>query len=409
MVAFELAAPAAEIQEIPAGAKARMLEQPVRTLARALLEARLQRPDLLDRRLEAARYRDLLRLLGEHGVHRLEQRRNRLAAAGARRLPRGKHFVPEQRREQEPGRHAAALPHPKVGVGECEVDEALAERLLQDHVDHRQEAVGESVRAQAPQRLDRVSGKQELLHFVEQPGRGDVLDERRQLRDRRGGLRIDRDIELRREPDGAQHPHRIFAQARRGGADQLQFARANVRHAADEVPDLFLGRVEVEGVDREVAPRGILHVRAVDVVGQEAAVLVRRVVARLRRAERRHLDRFGPGMHVHEPEPAPDDEGAAKQGLHVLRPGIGGYVEVLGLDAEEEVAHRAAHDERLEPRFVQPSGDVERAAGKLLTANRVVARTVDARLPLLFAAGQEAGKQTPDHVRGAGARRLAVA
>ena len=65
-LAFELAAPAAQIQEVPAGAKARMLEQPVRALAGALLEARLQRPDLLDRRLEPARDRDLLRLLGEH-------------------------------------------------------------------------------------------------------------------------------------------------------------------------------------------------------------------------------------------------------------------------------------------------------------------------------------------------------
>ena len=102
-------------------------------------------------------------------------------------------------------------------------------------------------------------------------------------------------------------------------------------------------------------------------------------------------------MHVDEPEPAPDDERTAKQRLHVLRPGIGGNVEVLRLDAQQEVAHGAADDESLESRFVQAPGDVERAAGKLLAADRMVAGTVDARLPLLFAARQEAGNQAPDH------------
>jgi hypothetical protein len=103
----------------------------------------------------------------------------------------------------------------------------------------------------------------------------------------------------------------------------------------------------------------------------------------------------------------PDDEGAAKQGLHVLRPGIGRNVEILRLDAEQEVAHRAADDERLEPGFVQPPGDVERAAGKLLTADRMVAGAVDARLPLLFAAGQKAGKEAAGSSRAH--RRRAVA
>ena len=92
----------------------------------------------------------------------------------------------------------------------------------------------EAVRAQASQRLDRVAGKQELLHFVEKPRRGHVLDQRRELRDRRRGLRVDRDVELRGEPHGAQHPHRIFAQAGHRRADQLQLARADVGHAADE-------------------------------------------------------------------------------------------------------------------------------------------------------------------------------
>ena len=126
-------------------------------------------------------------------------------------------------------------------------------------------------------------------------------------------------------------------------------------------------------------------------------MLVGRVVARLRRAERRHLDRFGSGVDVDEPEPAPDDEGAAEQRLHLLGPCVGGDVEVLRLDAEQEVAHRAADDEGLESGVVQPPRDVERAAGELLAANRMVAGPVDARLTFLFPSGQEAGEQAADH------------
>src|SRR5581483_3075469 len=52
---LELAAPAAQIEEVPRRAVTRMLEQPERTLSGALLETRLQRPDLLDGGFEAAR------------------------------------------------------------------------------------------------------------------------------------------------------------------------------------------------------------------------------------------------------------------------------------------------------------------------------------------------------------------
>jgi hypothetical protein len=61
-----------------------------------------------------------------------------------------------------------------VGVGERQIDEPLPERLLEDDVDHRQQAVREPVRAKAFERLDGVAGQQKLLHLVEQarsPGR----------------------------------------------------------------------------------------------------------------------------------------------------------------------------------------------------------------------------------------------
>src|SRR5262249_7156039 len=72
-----LSAVPAQPQEVVARAEARMLEQPERALARALLEPRLHRPGFLDHRFEAARNRKPRCLLLEDAIHRREQRRNR--------------------------------------------------------------------------------------------------------------------------------------------------------------------------------------------------------------------------------------------------------------------------------------------------------------------------------------------
>ena len=45
---------------------------------------------------------------------------------------------------------------------------------------------------------------------------------------------------------------------------------------------------------------------------------------------------------VHQAEAAADDARAPEYAAHLLRRGIGGHVEVLGLEAEQQVAHRAA-------------------------------------------------------------------
>src|SRR6185312_1682662 len=125
-------------------------------------------------------------------------------------------------------------------------------------------------------------------------------------------------------------------------------------------------------------------------------MLVGGVVARLRGAERRHLEDVAADVDVHEPETAADDERAAKERLDLLGRGVGRNVEVLRRDAEEQVADGAADDERLEPFFLQPAHDGARRVRQLLLAYRVLVGRVDARsAPLL--AGHEAGEQTADH------------
>ena len=220
---------AAQREEVVGGAKARVLEQAVRPRAGALLEARLQRPDLLDRRLEAARDRDALA-----PAPRARGPSPRTARAAAfRRAPSRRstccstscHSSVANRNAGDtglPSRTRASV------LGERDVDEARAERLLEDHVEQRQQAVRQPVRAQARERLRRVARQQQLLHLVEQARGRHVLDEARELRDRRRGLGVDRDADLRREPHGAQHPHRVLAKARDRRADQLQPPRADV-------------------------------------------------------------------------------------------------------------------------------------------------------------------------------------
>ena len=100
---------------------------------------------------------------------------------------------------------------------------------------------------------------------------------------------------------------------------------------------------------------------------------------RLRGAERRHFDDFAAGVHVHEPEAPADDERAAEQRLHLLRRRVGGDVEVLRLDAEQQVADGAADHESLEARFLQVADDRARAVGQLRGADGMLRRTVDAR------------------------------
>ena len=61
----------------------------------------------------------------------------------------------------------------------------------------------------------------------------------------------------------------------------------------------------------------------------------------------------GADHHVHQAEAPADDERAAEERLDLLRARVGGDVEVLRLDAEQQVAHRAADDVGVEAGLAQ--------------------------------------------------------
>ena len=193
-----------------------------------------------------------------------------------------------------------------------------------------------------------MPGKEELQHLVEHPRRRDVVDQLRHLADRGARLGLDLEVELRREPDRAQHPDRILAEAHQRIADDAHAALAEIGHAAVPVEDRLGGRVVVQGVHREVAARGVLLARAVDVVAQNAPRFLVHLAGR-RGAEGGHLDHLVLEHRVHELEATADETGPAHVLVDILGKGVGGDVEVLRLHAEHQVAHRAPDDVGLVP------------------------------------------------------------
>src|SRR4051794_5255914 len=85
--------------------------------------------------------------------------------------------------------------------------------------------------------------------------------------------RVNGEVEARGEGDGAQHAHRVFAKPYFRVANRAHHTRAEVVEAADVVDDRKRGDVVDQGVDREVAPEGVLFGRP------ERVVMVNQVFA----------------------------------------------------------------------------------------------------------------------------------
>src|SRR3989449_7367224 len=90
------------------------------------------------------------------------------------------------------------------------------------------------------------------------------------------------------------------------------------------------------------------------------------------RAKRRDLHGLLAEHHVHELEPLPDETRAPEDLVHLLGICVGGDVEVLGTKAQQQVAHRAAHDICLIAVAVQHLADLARALRDRLAADAVL-------------------------------------
>jgi hypothetical protein len=123
----------------------------------------------------------------------------------------------------------------------------------------------------------RVAGEEQLQHLVEQARRRHPFHQRREAADRLTRRRVERQPELRGEAYRAQHAHRVLAIARLRVADNPQHALLQVREPAVEVDHLFARRIEIQGVDGEVAPPRVFGLRTEDVVAKHPSVFVLQV------------------------------------------------------------------------------------------------------------------------------------
>src|SRR5205814_2392178 len=63
-------------------------------------------------------------------------------------------------------------------------------------------------------------------------------------------------------------------------------------------------------------------------------------------------------QHFDDAETCPDGDGPAKQSLDVIRPSVGGHVEILGRKTQKLITNAAARPQGLKARLAQPSHHV---------------------------------------------------
>ncbi len=189
----------------------------------------------------------------------------------------------------------------------------------------------------------RVAADEELEHFLEQTRRRNVLQQVAQMVDGCLGGRFDVETQLGGKAYCPQHAHRILTVTGFGVAQQAQQARLQIRHAGAVVDDREIGDIVVEGIDGEVAAQGILLYGAVEVVVQHHAVGALLRLAEIGATEGGHLDDLASEPHVSEAKAPSDEAAVAEHRFHLLRRGVGGHVEVLGLPSEQQVANATAH------------------------------------------------------------------
>ena len=268
--------------------------------------------------------------------------------AGLRILQNG---LPQQRGEQKARGDRLARPDARIGALERLAGQGAGDSVgfrLDARIGFRKEVPEQPVTPQQLVARTPGPGHEELDDFLVEPGRRHLLDQRRQLVDRAARIVFDFESELAGEPHRAQHPHRVLAIALDRVADEPQPAVAQVGMASSEIDDDVLTMIVVEAVHREVAAPCVLFERAVHVVAHDPPVDAHMVRIAGRsveaRSEGRDLDDLAAHAHVCEPESASDETAASEQTADGVRRRGGRDVEILRLEAEQQIPH-ASTDE----------------------------------------------------------------
>ena len=420
-----------------------MFEQAQRAPPTRALEPRLQRVHFAHPEGDAPRHRHSLLRLAQCAIAGLEYRLWFMPALRRERFDlRGDRPVKQQRVEKS-RRHRLVFDNTPISILQAldqQILDQASRMLLEIAIDHREQHREQAVLAQHAVTLGAVAREEHFRRLIEQSRRRHARQQAAQLRDWRGAVAVDLETQLGLETRGAQHAHRVLSIAGLGVANQPQPPRLNVGQAADVIPDREIGDVVIEGIDREIAAPDVLVDIAVHVVAQQPTVIVLHAVSArtlrgatapaatavgsrelLRRLKRRRgLQRivctgsqfvgqqFGLVFlavrhrlfarrrragsaescdfndlaaidNVGQSEPAPDQATVAEQPPHLVRQGIRGDVEILGVAPEDDVAHAAAHQERLESCLLEAVQDPQRVRGNFGPRNRMIGARNDAR------------------------------
>ena len=186
-------------------------------------------------------------------------------------------------------------------------------------------------------------------------------------------LGVETEAKLGLEADRPKQANGVLTQPLPGVADESEALTANVLKAADIVENLFFMGVVVERVDGEVAAKGVLAQGAVGVVAQDQpvglGVAVDPRVAGRRLAEGGDFDDVTPVANMGDLEPPPDQARAAEQAAHLLGRGVGRYIKVLGVGAEQKVTDAAADKPCLKTRTLELCHDIDGIGVNLLTGD----------------------------------------
>ena len=163
---------------------------------------------------------------------------------------------------------------------------------------------------------------------------------------------VDREPQTRRKFDGPHHAHRVFAEANVRIADTPQQPLLKVFQAAHIVDHREGFDVVEKPVHCEITALGVLLRRAEGVVfGLVQAVFTLHCIGLT--PEGAGFDHLASKDDVCQPETPTDQKAIAEQTADLIWPRIRSDIKILGLAAEQQVAHATANKIGDVPGFCQ--------------------------------------------------------
>ena len=170
------------------------------------------------------------------------------------------------------------------------------------------------------------------------------------------GRGIDREVHARGEAGSAQDAQMVLLETVVRISDRADNSGAQIAHPADQIDQLVGDRIVKHSVDSEVAANRIFLDCAKAYRRRTASVGVFGVSAK-----GRDFDRLAVGEHYADhAELLSDRDGAVEHSKHNFGARVGGDVVILGLDAEDSIAHTSAGENGAKAGIDQTANDIQR-------------------------------------------------